>query len=77
MGDLSGESDQVAQLRADLRADLKRAMKDRDRDAMPALRSVLAALDNAEAVAVENTPATASNQHVAGSLVGLAYRESA
>ncbi|MFB7875388.1 GatB/YqeY domain-containing protein [Nocardia sp. NPDC056064] len=47
----SGSIDQPAgSLRERLRAGLKPAMKARDRGAVSALRSVLAAIDNAEAV---------------------------
>lgn len=64
-------------LRARLRADLTTAMKARDKEAVAALRSVLASFDNAEAVPVP-APATgppASSEYVAGTSVGLGSAE--
>ena len=49
-----------------MRRDLGAAIKQRDGTAVSALRAALAALDNAGAVAVEDTPATASSAHIAG-----------
>lgn len=48
-------TDWLAALRARLAADLKQALRRRDRGAMALLRSVMSALDNAEAVPVEPT----------------------
>lgn len=63
-------------LRTNLRQRLTAAMRERDRPAVNALRSVLAALDNAEAVPVASGPAAAS-EHVAGASVGLGAGEAA
>lgn len=69
-------------MRTAMRADLKAAIKARDRVAVAALRSALAAIDNAEAVALpsDGTPlpatenATADDQ-VAGASTGLGSAE--
>lgn len=66
------------ELRARLRAGLTTAMKARDRDAVAALRSALAAVDNAEAVPaspVAGPPAT--SEYVAGTAAGLGSTEAA
>ncbi|GAA4914296.1 GatB/YqeY domain-containing protein [Stackebrandtia albiflava] len=61
----------------DMRTGLKSAMKQRDRVAVAALRSALAAVDNAGAVPVDDTAeAGTGNAHVAGS-VGLGAGETA
>ena len=50
-----------------MRADLTTAMKSRDRATVSVLRSALAAIDNAEAVAVDQSaPTTSLSEHVAG-----------
>lgn len=54
-------------LRETLRAELKTAMKARDRVAMTALRSALAAIDNAEAVPIDAMPRAGA---VEGSAIG-------
>jgi uncharacterized protein len=61
-------------MREDLRNALPTAMRARDKIAVSALRSALAALDNAEAVAGE-TPTETSSAHVAGAVVGLGAAE--
>jgi uncharacterized protein YqeY len=59
-----------------LRADLQSAMKARDRDAVAALRSLLAAIDNAEAVDVDVAAnSNVSSEHVAGGVAGLGAAE--
>ena len=64
-------------LRDALRRDLASAMKARDPDAVSALRTVIAAIDNAEAVPVpDESPATTSG-HVAGARAGLGAAEAA
>jgi uncharacterized protein YqeY len=65
---MQGASDSGA-LRPRLRRALLEAMRARDRAAVPALRSALAAIDNAEAVAVQH--AATSEGVVAGALTGL------
>jgi len=61
-------------MRDALRRDLVAAMRSRDAIAVSALRSAIAALDNAEAVAVDTTTATPSSR-VAGAVVGLGATE--
>ena len=77
----------AAALRARMRADLKTAMKARRPDDVAALRVVLAAFDNAEAVPVppplpadSSTPLPAAaplvtSEHVAAAAVGLGSTE--
>ena len=57
-------------VRPRLRTALTAAMKTRDRDVAAALRTVLAALDNAEAVAAPEPP-IGTDTLIAGSLAGL------
>jgi hypothetical protein len=64
-------------LRDALRRDLASAMKAREPDAVSALRTVIAAIDNAEAVpALGEGPATTSG-HIAGARAGLGAAEAA
>lgn len=57
----------MSTVRARMRADLTTAIKSRDRVSITALRSALAAIDNAEAVAVDRSaPTTSLSEHVAG-----------
>jgi uncharacterized protein YqeY len=63
-------------LRSALRADLVTAMKARQSDAVAALRTTLAAFDNAEAVAAPASPGTVvTSEHFAGSAAGLGATE--
>jgi uncharacterized protein YqeY len=63
-------------MRASLRDDLTAALKARDRVAVTALRSALAAIDNAEAVPVDlPLDSVTGNEHVAGSATGLGTAE--
>jgi uncharacterized protein YqeY len=63
-------------MRTTLRRDLTAALKARDRVAVAALRSAIAALENAEAVPTDQaTDTTAGNEHVAGAPVGLGVTE--
>lgn len=63
-------------MRARLRDDLTAALKARDRVAVTALRSALAAIDNAEAVPADLPLNTVSgNEHVAGAAAGLGAAE--
>lgn len=58
-------------VRTRLRDDLTAALKARDRVAVAALRSALAALDNAEAVEGESIPVSRPvSEHIAGATVG-------
>lgn len=65
------------QLRGRLRAGLTAAMKARDKDAVAALRTALAAIDNAEAVPPVPTVAgpAATSESIAGAAVGLRSTE--
>lgn len=64
-------------LRDALRRDLTSAMKAREPDAVAALRSAIAAIDNAEAVpAADKDPVTTSG-HIAGAKAGLGAAEAA
>ncbi|RSM61198.1 hypothetical protein DMH03_21110 [Amycolatopsis sp. WAC 01376] len=62
-------------MRADLRDELKTALKTKDRVAIAALRSALAAIDNAEAVPLDSATGIAMNEQVAGTAVGLGAAE--
>lgn len=62
------------QLRGRLRAGLTAAIKARDKDAVAALRTALAAIDNAEAVPTVSGPA-ATSESIAGAAVGLRSTE--
>jgi uncharacterized protein YqeY len=63
-------------MRASLRDDLTAALKARNRVAVTALRSVLAAIENAEAVtAARPLDTSAGNEHVAGAATGLGAAE--
>ncbi|MGW4489070.1 GatB/YqeY domain-containing protein [Amycolatopsis sp. NPDC004368] len=65
-------------MRASLRAGLKTALKNRDRVATTALRAALAAIDNAEAVPVDQPLSTASGtEHVVGAALGVGAAEAA
>jgi uncharacterized protein len=55
-----------------LRRDLTAALKARDRVAIAALRSALAAIENADAAPADHPmPRTVESEHIAGSVVGL------
>lgn len=63
-------------MRATMRVDLKAALKARDKAAVAALRTALAAIDNAEAVPVGERPVLDSgSEHFGGSVVGLGAAE--
>jgi uncharacterized protein len=63
-------------MHAHLRADLAAALKARDRVAVTALRSALAAIDNAEAVPVDHVlDSVTGNEHVAGTATGVGAAE--
>ncbi|GIL31523.1 hypothetical protein NUM_67770 [Actinocatenispora comari] len=59
-----------------MRRDLTTALKARDRVAVSALRSALAAIDNAEAVPAPDARMS-SSEHVAGAAVGVGSAEAA
>lgn len=66
---------QPDELRAALRKDLTAAMKARDSSAVTALRTAIAAIDNAQAIEATHAPGTATSEHFAGAHVGLGVTE--
>jgi uncharacterized protein YqeY len=63
-------------MRTSLRRDLTAAMKARDRTAVAALRSALAAIDNAESVAgAQPSQGGATSEHFAGATAGSGAAE--
>ena len=67
----------AVELRAILRRDLTAAMKCRDADAVTALRTAIAAIDNAQAVAAPEAAPPATSAHIAGARAGLGAAEAA
>ncbi|SIO91372.1 hypothetical protein [Nocardiopsis sp. JB363] len=65
----------VHELRTKLRADLVIAMKARRSEVVSALRTAIAALDNAEAVAAPDTSVESVSEHVAGVGAGVGSTE--
>jgi len=70
-------TDDAQALRAALRLGLTTAMKSRDRDALAALRTAIAAIDNAEAVPAPEAAPPATSAHIAGARSGLGAAEAA
>jgi uncharacterized protein len=64
-------------LRATLRRGLTAAMKARDTEVLAALRTAIAAIDNAEAVAVPADRAPVTSAHIAGASSGAGSAEAA
>jgi uncharacterized protein len=64
-------------LRATLRRGLTAAMKARDTEVLAALRTAIAAIDNAEAVAVPADRAPVTSEHIAGASSGAGSAEAA
>lgn len=62
-------------MRTSLRRDLTAALKSRDRVTVSALRSALAAIDNAESIPVEEKTPVMSSEHLAGTSSGLGSGE--
>jgi hypothetical protein len=62
-------------LRDTLRRDLASAMKARELDAVSALRTAIAAIDNAEAVPVPETSQATTSGHIAGARAGVGAAE--
>lgn len=60
-------------LRATMRADLSVAMKARNSRAISALRTAIAAIDNAESV--DSTATAPASAHIAGAAIGLGAAE--
>jgi uncharacterized protein YqeY len=62
-------------VRDELRAALTHARKRRDKVAVSAYRSALAAMDNAEAADLSAAPAESIGEHIAGGVAGLGAGE--
>ncbi|MDT0301547.1 GatB/YqeY domain-containing protein [Streptomonospora wellingtoniae] len=62
-------------MRTDMRRDLTAALKNRDKTAAAALRSALAAVENAEATDPGLPAAAADSEHVAGAAAGVGAAE--
>jgi hypothetical protein len=62
-------------LRAALRQSLTVALKARDSDALAALRTAIAAIDNAEAVAAPDVKPPVTSAHIAGASSGAGSAE--
>lgn len=73
----AAEQTDAEALRAGLQRDLTAAMKARDRDSVDALRTALAAIGNAEAVAAPAAGPDATSEHIAGARSGLRATEAA
>lgn len=76
MGEFDGLNG-VDEMRARLRADLKAAMKAREPEAVSALRTALAAIDNAEAVPVDGAAGSPTDGPIAGATAGAGSTEAA
>jgi len=70
-------TDDAQALRTALRLGLTTAMKSRDRDALAALRTAIAAIDNAGAVPAPEAAPPATSAHIAGARSGLGAAEAA
>ena len=64
-------------LRAALRRDLTAAMRARDAEATAALRTAIAAIDNAEAVPAPAAAPVVTSAHIAGAQAGFGTAEAA
>ena len=58
-------------VRLALRQRLTRALRERDKPTAAAIRSAIAALENAEAVPMSHGAVTATSTHVAGAAIGV------
>jgi uncharacterized protein YqeY len=72
---VSGHADSGRALRASLRLGLTAALKARDSEALAALRTAIAAIDNAEAVPVSDDHSPTTSTHIAGARHGLGSTE--
>jgi uncharacterized protein YqeY len=70
-------ADGARALRTALRGGLTAALKARDADALAALRTVIAAIDNAEAVPAPSTGTPTASAHIAGARSGPGSTEAA
>ena len=73
----SGQHDDPQVLRAALRRDLASAMKAREAEAVSALRTAIAAIDNAEAVPSQDASQPTTIGHFAGAQAGVGATEAA
>ena len=73
----SGQHDDPRALRAALRRDLVSAMKAREAQAVSALRTAIAAIDNAEAVPAAEASQPTTSTHFAGARAGVGATEAA
>ncbi|HEX6055586.1 MAG TPA: hypothetical protein VFY98_07230 [Intrasporangium sp.] len=62
-------------VRLALRQRLTKALRERDKPTAAAIRSAVAALENAEAVPTSQHPVTATSTHVAGAAIGVGAAE--
>lgn len=74
---MTGYPSAAEALRATLRRDLTAAMKARQPDEVAALRTAIAAIDNAEAVTGPTAAPAATSAHIAGAREGLGAAEAA
>ncbi len=72
-----GPADDAQALRAALRAGLVTALIARDTDAVTALRTAIAAIDNAQAVPAPASAPAAASAHIAGARSGAGSTEAA
>ena len=74
---MTGQLSDAEALRAALRRDLTAAMKAREPEAVAVLRTAIAAIDNAEAIAAPGTAPGATSPYIAGARAGLGAAEAA
>jgi uncharacterized protein YqeY len=72
-----GRADGAQEIRAGLRRGLTAALKARDADAVAALRTAIATIDNAEAVPAPDARTRTASVHVAGAGGGIGSTEAA
>lgn len=72
-----GQADAAQALRAALRHRLAAALKARDPDALAALRTAIASIDNAQAIPLPGTGPPASSARIAGAGSGAGSTEAA
>jgi uncharacterized protein len=71
----AGQAHSTAALRAALRRGLVAALKARDAEALAALRTTIAAIDNAEAIPAAHTQAPLTSADIAGASSGVGSTE--
>ena len=75
MNPASWQATDAETLRTALRRDLTAALKAQESDAVAALRTTIAAIDNAEAVAAPDASAPVTNARIAGARTGVGSTE--